>query len=331
MPHAAPRKRENALISARRGDYLLSQAHARTYVGKRVSEGLAELRRMVEGSDDDEAMAEFFALLALEAGEAIMRVFDRDPHARSKSDASPVCDADLFGEEVILKGLARQASKLPIVAEELCSMGVIPAVDGGDFILVDALDGTKEFLARRDAFTVNIALIRGGAPVAGVVYAPARKTLFLGGRRARSSLAAPGERRLPAPQDWRELHARPMPKRDAVAVLSRSHRDAESRDFLAGLPVGSEVSTGSSLKFCMIAAGEADIYPRFGRTMEWDIAAGDAVLRRAGGLVADILGKPVTYGKASDEFANEPFFAWGDPHAAEAYARKRASGTGDAC
>lgn len=140
---------------------------------------------MIEGSDDDEAMAEVFALLALEAGAAIMRVFESDAHARVKGNSSPVCDADVLGEEAILRGLARHAPKIPVVAEERCSEGRIPALDGGDFILVDALDGTREFLGRRDTFTVNIALIRGGKPAAGVVYAPARKTLFLAGRRAR--------------------------------------------------------------------------------------------------------------------------------------------------
>jgi 3'(2'), 5'-bisphosphate nucleotidase len=286
---------------------------------------------MTEGSNEDEAMAEFFAILALEAGEVIMRVFDRDPHVRAKGDASPVCDADLLGEEIILKGLARHAPKIPVIAEELCAEGHIPALDGGDFILVDALDGTKEFLACRDTFTVNVALIRGGEPAVGVVYAPARKTLFLAGRRARSSRASPGEKRLPAPEEWRELRTRPMPAKDAIALMSRSHSDADSLDYLAGLPVGAMVSTGSSLKFCTIAAGEADIYPRFCRTMEWDIAAGDAVLRRAGGLVADPQGKPVAYGNAREKFANGPFVAWGDPQAAAAYARKCASGAGAAC
>jgi len=117
-----------------------------------------------------------------------------------------------------------------------------------------------------------------------------------------------------------------MSRDNATAVISRQHSDAESAAFVAGLPVKQVVATASSLKFCLIAAAEADVYPRFGRTMEWDIAAGDAVLRRAGGIVADVFGAPVTYGKAARNFENGPFIAWGDPKAAEFYASQRALG-----
>ncbi len=281
---------------------------------------------MDEGSHEDEALAQIFARLALDAGAAIMRVFATDPQMRVKSDSSPVCDADLLGEDIILTGLARHAPLIPVVAEECCAEGKIPRLDGGDFILVDALDGTKEFLQRKDSFTVNIALIRAGAPVVGVVYAPARQKLWLAGRKARSCAAAPGEVALPAAADWRELRTRPMPAQGATAVVSRSHGDAESERFVADLQITQVVSTGSSLKFCLLAEAEADVYPRFGRTMEWDIAAGDAVLRRAGGLVCDVAGAPAGYGKTAQNFANGPFIAWGDPEAARAYARKRAAG-----
>jgi 3'(2'),5'-bisphosphate nucleotidase len=318
----APRE-ENRLGAANRGDSTLSRAKAGIYAGKMVSETLAGMA-MSDGSPDDEALAEIFAILALEAGAAIMRVFETDPHKRLKSDSSPVCDADLFGEEIILRGLARHAP-FPVVAEELSALGQVPVLAGGDFILVDALDGTKEFLQHRESFTVNIALIRDGAPTAGVVYAPARRELYLAGRHARKCLAAPGDKPPPADQ-WRRLQTRPMPRENAIAVISRQHRDAESERYLTGLPVTQVVSTSSSLKFCLIAAAEADVYPRFGRTMEWDIAAGDAVLRRAGGLVADVSGAPVTYGKATENFANGPFIAWGDPKAAAFHARSRAPG-----
>ncbi len=277
---------------------------------------------MNDGTPEDDALAGLFAALALEAGAAIMRVYATDPGMRVKKDSSPVCDADLFAEEIILNGLARNGLALPVVAEETCAGGAFPALDGGDFILVDPLDGTKEFLARRDSFTVNIALIRAGAPVAGVVYAPAKSALFASGRRARTCSAAPGQKP-PAAAHWRDLATRPMPERDAVAVASLSHRDAETDAFLQKLPVSNVISTGSSLKFCLVAAGEADVYPRFGRTMEWDIAAGDAVLRRAGGIVADPSGAPFRYGKAGQNFANGPFIAWGDPKAAKFYAQKR--------
>ncbi len=279
---------------------------------------------MADGSLEDEALAEIFAALALEAGAAIMRVFETNPQIRIKSDSSPVCDADLFAEEIILTGLARHAP-FPVVAEELCANGKIPTLDGGDFILVDALDGTKEFLAQREQFTVNIALIRAGAPVAGVVYAPASRQLYLAGAQVRQCSAAPGEKP-PAPEHWRKLRTRPMPRENATAVISRQHHDAESAAFLAEMPVKKVVCAASSLKFCLIAAAEADVYPRFGRTMEWDIAAGDAVLRRAGGIVADVSGAPLSYGKAARNFDNGPFIAWGDPKAAEFYASQRVLG-----
>ncbi len=161
--------------------------------------------------------------------------------------------------------------------------------------------------------------------MAGVVYAPARGALFVAGRRARSCSAAPGAA-LPPAADWRDLRTRPMPERGAIAVASRSHRDAETDAFLARLPAGEVISTGSSLKLCLVAAGEADVYPRFGRTMEWDIAAGDAVLRRAGGLVQDPSGAPMAYGKAGEAFANGPFIAWGDPAAAKIYVQAPGAG-----
>ncbi len=273
---------------------------------------------MNEGLPDDDSLAELFAALALEAGAAIMGVFATDPAARAKKDASPVCDADIFGEEIILKGLARHVPHISVIAEELCESGKAPKLDGGAFILVDALDGTKEFLQKRDSFTVNIALIRDRSPAVGVVYAPARGELFFAGERAWRFLAAPGSQ-LPPRATWRALRARPMPERDAIAVASRSHSDPETAAFLARLPVKDVVSTGSSMKFCLVAAGEADVYPRFGRTMEWDIAAGDAVLRRAGGIVVDPSGAPMLYGKEAEKFANGPFIAWGDPMAVSAY------------
>lgn len=280
---------------------------------------------MTNGWQEDDALAEIFAALALEAGAAIMRVYATDPRARVKSDSTPVCDADLFGEEVILNGLTRGASQFPIVAEELCASGKLPALGGGSFILVDALDGTKEFLERRDCFTVNIALVRAGSPVLGVVYAPARGELFLAGSKAWRFAAEPGGK-VPPRAEWRALQTRPMPARDAVAVASRIHRDAETDQFLGRLPVREVVSTGSSLKFCLVAAGQADVYPRFGRTMEWDIAAGDAVLRRAGGTIVDLSGAPAVYGKVAQKFTNGPFIAWGDPKAAALYPALPASG-----
>jgi len=269
-------------------------------------------------SRDDDALAEIFVALALKAGAAIMRVEAAGPKARIKSDQSPVCDADVLAEAVILEGLARHTPQFPVVAEELSASGKIPKLDGSPFILVDPLDGTKEFLEKRDSFSVNIALIRDGVPAVGIVYAPARGQAFVAGSRAWTFLAGPGGD-IPARTAWRQLRARPMPACDAIAVASRSHRAPETDIFLKRLPLREVMPLGSSLKFCLIAAGKADVYPRFSPTMEWDIAAGDAVLRRAGGVVLDLSGAPVTYGHADRAFANGPFVAWGDPSAATLY------------
>ena len=283
---------------------------------------------MTEALPDDDELAELFAALALDAGAAIMRVYHGgNPNARLKKDASPVSDADILAEEIILKGLARALPHLPVVAEELSESGDLPKIDGGDFILVDALDGSKEFLNKRDSFTVNIALVRKGAPEVGVVFAPARSEFFLAGGKAWTFSAAPGGK-VPPRGDWRVLHTRPMPERDAVAVASLSHRDPETDAFLTRLPVKDVVSTGSSRKFCLVAAGQADVYPRFGRTREWDTAAGDAVLRRAGGIAVDRAGAPLVYGKEAGKFANGPFIAWGDPQAAAFYAARAALSPG---
>ncbi|WP_374544661.1 3'(2'),5'-bisphosphate nucleotidase CysQ [Rhodoblastus sp.] len=264
---------------------------------------------------DDDDLARIFAELTLEAGAAVMRVQASGPKARIKKDSSPVCDADLFAEAVILEGLVHYVPDLPVVAEELCANGDVPKLDGGPFILVDPLDGTREFLEGRDCFSVNIALIRDGAPVVGAVFAPGRGELYLAGSRAWTAATTSGGK-LPPRTAWKEMHTRKMPERDVIALASRSHRDSDTDRLLARLPLKKVVPIGSSLKFCLIAAGKADVYPRFGPTREWDIAAGDAVLRRAGGAVLDLSGAPVVYGRTARAFANDPFVAWGDPAAA---------------
>jgi 3'(2'),5'-bisphosphate nucleotidase len=176
------------------------------------------------------------------------------------------------------------------------------------FFLVDPLDGTREFLSRNGEFTVNIALIEEGRPTLGVVCAPALDRLFCGGEGLGAFLEDGG-----APR--RRIRVRPAPAA-IIAVASRSHAGAETEAWLARLPVERCVSVGSSLKLCLVAAGEADVYPRFGRTMEWDIAAGDAVLRAAGGLVTCRDGAALAYGKCGQaqdaDYANPHFVAWGD-------------------
>ena len=245
--------------------------------------------------------------LAHAAGAAILAVAARGGEARLKADRSPVTDADTAAEAVILAGLARLAPAVPVIAEEQAAAGVMPAV-GSEFFLVDPLDGTREFLSGNGEYTVNIALVRGGVPVAGVVYAPARARLYAGEAGAGAAaavLAADGDL---AAADWRRLRPR-APGRPLRVVASRSHRDAETDAWLARLGEADIVAAGSSLKFCLLAAGEADLYPRFGPTMEWDTAAGHAVLAAAGGSVDTVDGYPLAYGKAEAGFMNPAFIA----------------------
>lgn len=246
------------------------------------------------------------------AGEVILSLFRDGVSVDRKADESPVTEADRRAEAVILAGLARLYPDIPVVAEEAMSAGNVPQVSDR-FFLVDPLDGTREFISGRGDFTVNIALVENGLPVMGAVFAPHRRSAFLGktGEGAFERVSAEG-----APADWRRIEVRkPAPARP-VAVASRSHRDAQTDDLLARLGLADSVSVGSSLKFCLLARGEADFYPRFGRTMEWDTAAGHAVLVAAGGEVSGLHGGPFLYGKRNQptdsDFANPGFLAAGD-------------------
>jgi 3'(2'), 5'-bisphosphate nucleotidase len=235
------------------------------------------------------------------AGAAIMAVYATDFSVRDKADASPVTAADEQAEVLILAALKRLTPTVPVVSEEAAAAGRTPSVDDR-FWLVDPLDGTKEFIRRNGEFTVNIALIEAGAPSLGVVYAPALERLFSGVTGHGAALAEPGGRRA--------ITCRSVPAAGLTVVSSRSHGDAAAlAQFLDGRAVASIKNAGSSLKFCLLAAGEADLYPRLGRTMEWDTAAGDAVLRAAGGRVLTLAGQPLRYGKPS--FENPHFVAEG--------------------
>ncbi len=244
--------------------------------------------------------------LAITAGAAIMPFFKSGADVRQKADDSPVTDADEAAEAVILDGLRALTPDIPVIAEEAMAAGTRPEI-GESFYLVDPLDGTKEFISGRGEFTVNIALVMHGKPVVGVVFAPALKRLFLGAvpGGAFEESVAPGVE-AGAPQ-LRPIAARSAPEAGIVAVASRSHRAPETETYLEQFKVASFVSAGSSLKFCLVATGEADLYPRHGRTMEWDTAAGHAVLAAAGGTVTTFEGPPLVYGKEAEGFAN-PFF-----------------------
>ncbi|BAL25871.1 3'(2'),5'-bisphosphate nucleotidase CysQ [Azoarcus sp. KH32C] len=236
-----------------------------------------------------------------EAGDVVMDVYETDFAVRGKDDASPVTEADERAEAVILAGLARLTPEIPVVAEEAVAAGRIPQVFER-FWLVDPLDGTKEFIKRNGEFTVNVALVEHGEPVLGVVLAPALGLLY-GGANGAGAFVEGGQER-------RTITCRHPPAEGLTVVASRSHGDAEALDaFLAGRKVANLVSAGSSLKLCRVAAGEADLYPRLGRTMEWDIAAGHAVLSAAGGTVKTLDGTPLRYGKPG--FDNPHFVASG--------------------
>ena len=264
-----------------------------------------------------DAIARFLAAITLAAGPAVMEEYRRRAAARAKSDGSPVTAADERAEAIIRDGLSRLATPIPIVAEEATAAG--QAIEIAErFILVDPLDGTKEFVARNGEFTINVALVEGGAPIAGAVYAPALERLWFGGETA-FACTAPVGAGLPDAASWRRLRARAAPE-SLVALASRSHGDAATEAFLARLPIRERRSAGSSLKFCAIAEGEGDVYPRFGPTMEWDTAAGDAVLRAAGGIVLAVEGGPLLYGKIGAGLRNGGFVAWGDPHLAARFA-----------
>jgi len=242
------------------------------------------------------------------AGGAIMAVFATDFGVREKLDASPVTVADEAAEKIILADLAVIAPGVPVIAEESVAAGRVPAI-AERFFLVDPLDGTREFVAHRDEFTVNIALIENGEPILGVVFAPARRELYWGDVKTGKAGHIDADPDGTMPSMGSAISARRPPADGLTAVASRSHRTPETDAFLANYPVVEFRSIGSSLKFCLVATGEADIYPRIGTTMEWDTAAGHAVLKAAGGRVTGLVGEPFRYGKP--DFRNGNFLAQG--------------------
>ena len=241
--------------------------------------------------------------LALEAGRRIMEIYaSEDFEVRAKSDASPVTEADEAADALIAAGLAAAFPDILIVTEENAATH---AQRAGRFLIVDPLDGTKEFVQRRGDFTVNIALVEEGVPVLGVVHAPAKGRLFYTRADGRA-VEEDGPFDLDRAGAQRVLSVSNPDNGALMVVASKSHRDAATDAYIGRYAVADMRSAGSSLKFCLVASGEADLYPRLGRTMEWDTAAGDAVLRAAGGRVVrfDDL-SPLAYGKAGYE---NPFF-----------------------
>ena len=252
---------------------------------------------------DMERVTRVFRALALAAGDKIMQIYQADDFdVRAKSDDSPVTAADEAADALIAEGLAEAFPGILVVTEEQAGTHLHKA---DRFIIVDPLDGTKEFVQRRGDFTVNIALVENGVPVRGVVYAPAKGRLFYTNAHGKSvEETGPMDPGTFGPQT--ALNVAAPDNSNLMVVASKSHRDQATDDYIAKYQVKDMTSAGSSLKFCLVATGEADLYPRLGRTMEWDTAAGDAVLRGAGGQVVRYDNHAtLTYGK--DGYAN-PFF-----------------------
>ncbi|WOS61887.1 3'(2'),5'-bisphosphate nucleotidase CysQ [Sinorhizobium fredii] len=256
-------------------------------------------------------MLEILQRSSIAAGRAIMAIYNAGPAVTYKADTSPVTDADHRAERIILDDLADAFPDIPVIAEEAVAAGHVPDIAGKRFFLVDPLDGTKEFVERNSHFTVNIALIEDGVPVAGVVHAPALGVIYAGtGKMAVKAVVEAGR----IAGSWQPIECRKASHRP-VAVISRWHNSAETLAYLDEHGITDCEAIGSSLKFCLLAEGYADIYPRFSRTMEWDTAAGDAILRAAGGETLLVDGNPFAYGKRNQpndsDFANPWFIARG--------------------
>lgn len=267
----------------------------------------------------DPALLDAMTDIASQAAAAIMRVRENGAVARTKSDSSPVTEADEAAEAIILEGLARVLPGVAVVSEEAASQTETSQVPD-TFILVDPLDGTREFIDGRNEFTVNIAIIQNGRPVSGVVGAPALGTIW------RGAMTAGSERlHLPAGAISKDAKARASLRTTAHqggawrAMVSRSHLDPATESWLTRFSAVDRMDCGSSVKFCRIAEGNADVYPRLGRTSEWDIAAGDAVLSAAGGVVLTLEGEPVRYGQVLRNLKVPSFIAWCDAADAAKY------------
>jgi 3'(2'), 5'-bisphosphate nucleotidase len=238
------------------------------------------------------------------------------PHTvvrRTKVDQSPVTSADEASETVILQGLARLLPAIPVVSEESAG-GKRERLDGS-FMIVDPLDGTREFLAGRDEFTVNLAIITRGVPIAGIIAAPKRGQVWRGIVGVKAERLRLLEQGADQPQ---AIRTRGWPGQGAVAAISRSHFDAATDAFLVSLGSPIRNASGSAIKFCQVAEGAADIYPRLATTCEWDVAAGQALVVAAGGVVTSPQGLPLKYGRTAEDFRVPAFIAWGDPGKAAA-------------
>jgi 3'(2'), 5'-bisphosphate nucleotidase len=248
------------------------------------------------------------AQICVDAAVPVMEVYASAFSVEQKADRSLVTEADRRAEAIILPALAESFPDIAVTSEEAFAAGDRPDVDGRHF-LVDPVDGTREFVNRNGEFTINIGLIEAGRPIAGAVYAPAINRLFAGGTQAWRAIVEPGATVAAAKRT--EIRTRALKTNALTALVSRSHLCDDTRAYLQRHDISEQVQAGSSLKFCRVAEGEADLYPRFGPTMEWDTAAGHAVLLAAGGELCCPDGSPFRYGKTSQGLRNGPFIACG--------------------
>jgi len=272
------------------------------------------------------ALIEPLTDLVARAGAAILGIDRRGMSSGGKADGSPVTEADLAADRIIAEGLARLLPQIETLSEERSHLAKLPFTSS--FFLIDPLDGTKEFLAGRDEFTVNLALVSEGTPLLGIVGAPALGAIWRGlvGRGA-ERLTIGGDRRTRTAQPIR-TRAMPAPGSPWIAAVSRSHGDSRSEALIDGRPGAVRQVAGSAIKFCRVAEGCADIYPRLAPTSEWDVAAGHAVVVAAGGKVTDSTGAALRFGAGRDRFIVPEFIAWGDPAAANAFAPLAGRGLG---
>lgn len=250
--------------------------------------------------------------IVIRAGAAILAVDRSAMKVDGKTDGSPVTEADLAADRIIAEGLAQLAPKIPSLSEERASLATLPYRDS--FFLIDPLDGTREFVAGRNEFTVNLALVTHGTPLLGIVSAPALGLIWRGvvGRGAERLTLGSGTPQIET------IRTRPCPPRGSpwTAAVSRSHGDARTEAFIAARPGAVRAELGSAVKFGRVAEGAVDIYPRLSPTSEWDVAAGHAVVAAAGGKITDSRGVALQFGAGRNDFIVPEFIAWGDPKAA---------------
>jgi 3'(2'), 5'-bisphosphate nucleotidase len=260
----------------------------------------------------DQALIDALTGIVSHAAAAILKARAGALATRHKADLSPVTAADEAAEAVILEGLARVLPGVPVVSEEA---GATAELAGDAYFLVDPLDGTRELVAGRDEFCVNIALVTSGRAFLGLIASPALGLIWRTSVQGAERLAlAPGAEPKSA-AERSAIRTRPWPHTGAIAAISRSHLDPRTQAFLGRLPPAEKVASGSALKLCRLAEGKADIYPRLSPVCQWDLAAGDAILTAAGGLVTTPEGSPLTYDMTRERFQVDGFIAWGDPSA----------------